>query len=102
MGGALGGEVLGEGLPLATRRKHVADGVQNLSHVHLAPAAAALGRRNRRRDQRPLAVAQIARITQAVAVRRTAILWLPHRAPLGKDSGAPQGTTTHSPASPTL
>src|SRR5260370_24010269 len=99
---ALRRQVLRQGLPLATRRKHVADGVQNLSHVHLAPAAAALGRRNRRRDQRPLAVAQIARITQAVAVRRTAMLWLPHRAPLGKDSGAPQGITTDSPDSTTL
>src|SRR5260370_27266836 len=99
MGGALGGEVLGEGLPLATRRKHVADGVQNLSHVHLAPAAAALGRRNRRRDQRPLAVAQIARITQAVAVRPTALLWLPHKGTLRKGSGAPPGNATDFPES---
>src|SRR5579862_1424845 len=96
------GQVLRQRLPLATRREHVADGVQNLAHVHLAPTATALGWRNCRFDQRPLAVAQIARITQAVAVGRTAMFRLPHRAPLSGDSGARQGITTDSPDSTTL
>src|SRR5487761_1226097 len=91
-----------DSLPLATRRKHVTDGVQNLANVHLAPAAAALGGRNRRFDQRPLAVAQIARIAQAVAVGGTAVFRLPHRAPLGKDAGARKRITNDSSDSTTL
>src|SRR5665213_4111266 len=95
-------QVFRQRLPLATRRKHVADGVQNLADVHLSPATAALCRRNRRFDQRPLAVAQITRIPQAAAVGGTAMIRLPHRAPLGKDAGARQGITTDSQESITL
>src|SRR5579864_7051116 len=94
-------QVLRQRLPLATRREHVENSVQNLPHVHLAPTAAALGWRNCRLDQRPLAVAQVARITQAVAVSSTAMLRLPHRAPLGEGSGAKEGITTDSPDSTT-
>jgi hypothetical protein len=63
MSRALGRKVLRQRLPLATGRKHVEDGVQNLADIYLAPAAAALGWRNYRLDQRPLVVRQIARIT---------------------------------------
>src|SRR6266446_6806657 len=71
-------QVLRQRLPLAARREHVEDRVQNLADVHLAPTPTAFSRRYRRFDQRPLAVAQIARVAQAVAVGRTAMFRLPH------------------------
>src|SRR5882762_7345920 len=78
MCGAFRRQVLRQRLPLAARREHVEDRVQNLADVHLAPTPTAFGRRYRRFDQRPLAVAQIARVAQAVAVGRTAMFRLPH------------------------
>src|SRR5437660_996416 len=60
------------------------------------------GRRYRRFDQRPLAVAQITRVAQAVAVGRTAMFRLPHPAPLSRDSGAREGITTDPSDSTTL
>jgi len=87
---ALRRQVLRQGLPLAAGREHVKDRVQNLANVHLAPPTAMLGRRDRRLDQRPLGVRQIAGITQAAALRGKTMFRLPHRAPLGKDPGARQ------------
>jgi two-component system, cell cycle response regulator CtrA len=43
---ALRRRVLGQRLPLATRREHVEDCVENLANIHLAPTAAALGWRD--------------------------------------------------------
>src|SRR4029077_15388857 len=61
--------------------EHVEDRVHNLADVHLAPTPTAFGRRYRRFDQCPLAVAQITRVAQAVAVGSTAVFRLPHSAP---------------------
>jgi hypothetical protein len=46
-------------------------------------------------DNRPLVIGQIARVTEAVAIRRTAVLRLPHLA-LPKESSAQQGIISDS------
>ena len=79
---ALWRQILRQRLPLAPRREHVEDRVQNLANVHLAPPAAALGRRDRWLDQRPLGIGQITRVTQATSVGGGAAMRrLPHGAP---------------------
>src|SRR5436305_1004906 len=88
--------------PLTARREHIEDRVENFADVHLAPTPTALGRRDRRFDQRPLAVAQITRVAQTVAVGGTAVFRLPHSAPLSSDAGAREGITTDSSDSTTL
>ena len=93
---ALGRQVLRQRLPLATGRKHVEDGVQNLADIHLAPAAAALGWRDYRLDECPFGVRQIARIAKATVIGSTTVFRLPHAAPHDCDSGATQGITNDS------
>src|SRR6202011_5742466 len=102
MRGAFRRQILRQRLPLAARREHIEDRVQNLADVHLAPTPTMFGRWYRRFDQRPLAVAQIAWVAQAVAVGSTAMFRLPHSAPLSHDSGAREGITTDSSGSTTL
>src|SRR5438105_8166624 len=102
MRGASRRQILRQRLPLAARREHVEDRVHNLADVHLASTPTTFGRRYRRFDQRPLAVAQITRVAQAVAVGRTAMFRLPHPAPLSRDSGAREGITTDPSDSTTL
>src|SRR5438876_914625 len=102
MRGAFRRQILRQRLPLAARREHVEDRIQNLADVHLASTTTAFGRRYRRFDQRPLAVAQITRVAQAVAVGRTAVFRLPHSTPLSSDAGASLGITTDSSDSTTL
>src|SRR5436190_9553952 len=102
MRGALWRQILWQRLPLAARREHIKDRVQNLANVHPAPTPAAFGRRYRRFDQRPFAVAQITRVAQAMAVGSTAVFRLPHSAPLSRDAGAGEGITTDSSDSTTL
>ena len=99
---ALRRQVLRQGLPLAASREHVENRVQDLADVDIARPAAALGRRDHRLDQRPLGVAQVAWIKQATAIRRATTFRLPHRAPLGIDSGARQRITTDSSDSTTF
>src|SRR5438876_986172 len=70
--------------------------------VHLAPKPTAFGRRYRRFNQRPFAVAQITRVAQAMAVGSTAVFRLPHLAPLSSDAGAGEGITTDSSDATTL
>ena len=65
MRGALRRQILRQRLPL---RAHIEDRVQNFADVHLAPTPTAFGRRYRRFDQRPFAVAQITRVAQPMAV----------------------------------
>src|SRR5438094_10410602 len=102
MRGAFRRQILRQRLPLAARREHVEDRVQNLADVHLASTPTAFGRRYRRFDERALAVAQITRVAQAVAVGSTAVFSVPHSAPLSSDSGAREGITTDSSDSTTL
>jgi hypothetical protein len=99
--GALRRQILGQSLPLASRRKNVENGVQDLADVHLASSAAAPGRRYRRRHQGPFRIRHITGITQPTARRSTAVFRLPHRAHLANDSGAKQGITTDSSDSTT-
>src|SRR6202035_2972569 len=78
MRGAFRRQILRQRLPLAARREYIEDRVQNLADVHLAPAPTVFGRWYRWFDQRPLAVAQIAWVAQAVAVGSTAMFRLRH------------------------
>src|SRR5207248_10127335 len=95
-------QILRQRLPLAARREHIEDRIQNFADVHLAPTPTTLRRRYRHFDQRPLAVAQITRIAQAMSAGSTAVFRLPHSAPLSSDAGAREGITTDSSDSTTL
>src|SRR5262249_60576893 len=94
MRGALRRQILRQGLPLAACREHIEDRVQNLADVHLAPAPTAFGWRYRRLDQRPLAVAQITRVAQTMAVDSTAGFRPPHSGTLHSEAGAQERITT--------
>src|SRR5262249_2579851 len=72
---------LGQRLPLAARRQHVENAVQNLAHIDRALAAAVLGGWDHGLDNRPFGVDQITWITKAAAVCCSkAVFRLPHRA----------------------
>jgi hypothetical protein len=75
---ALRRQVLGQCLPLATRRKHVEDCVENLANIHLAPTAAALGWRDHRLNQRPFGIRQVTRISQTTPLSSAAMFRFPH------------------------
>src|SRR5262249_38734358 len=78
---ALRRQVLGQRLPLAARRQHVENAVQNLAHIDRALAAAVLGGWDHGLDNRPFGVDQITWITKAAAVCCSkAVFRLPHRA----------------------
>jgi len=98
---ALWRQVLRQRCPLATGRQHVEDRVQNLTDIHFAPPAAALGRRNCRPHQGPLSIRQIARVPQATAIGSAAMFRLPHWHP-SRESGASQGIITDSSDSTTF
>src|SRR5450631_3547475 len=68
--------------PLAARAQYVHETVDDRTHVHPPLAPAALGRRNKRLNHCPLIVAQVARVSQIVAVVLRAVLVGPHRQPL--------------------
>jgi len=95
-------QVLRQRLPLATRREHVEDCVENLAHIDLAPTAAALGRRDHRLSQRPFSIRQIARISQTVPLSGATMFWFPHLDTPLNDSGAVQGITNDSSDSTTF
>jgi len=67
-----------------------------LSDIHLAPAAAALGRRDHRLDHCPFGIRQIARIAKAMVIGSTTVFRLPHATRHVCDSGATQGITNDS------
>jgi hypothetical protein len=75
---ALRRQVVRQRLPLATRREHVEDCVENLANIHLAPTAASLGWRDHRLNQRPFGIRQIARLSQTTPLSGAAIR--PHNA----------------------
>ena len=75
---ALRRQILRQRLPLATGRQYVENRVENLANIHLAPPAAALGRRDHRLDQRPFGIGQIARITQTAALSSAPVFRFPH------------------------
>jgi hypothetical protein len=54
------------------------EAAKNLANIHLAPMAAALGRRDHRVNQRPFAISQIARISQTMPLGGAAMLRFPH------------------------
>src|SRR5262249_48662853 len=83
---ALRRQVLGQRLPLAARRQHVENAVQNLAHIDRALAAAVLGGWDHGLDNPPFGVDQITWITKTAAVCCSkAVFQLPHRAlPLRK------------------
>lgn len=64
--------------PLATRAQDIHDAVHHFPQIDTASVAAALGRWNQRRNERPVLFRQIARVTQAAAVVPLAVLCCPH------------------------
>ena len=78
---ALRRQILGQSLPLTAGRQHIEDRVQHFADVHLAPPAAALGRRDHRLDQRPFAIRQVAGISKTLASRDMTMFCCPHVVP---------------------
>lgn len=76
---ALRRQVLRHGPPLAARAENIKQAVENLAHIDLTPATAALGRRNQRLDQPPFRVRQIARIAQTISIVFPTVRLRPHR-----------------------
>jgi hypothetical protein len=68
--------------PLAAGAVDIANGVENLAHVGRAAASARTRRREHRCDDRPLLVADIARIANAARLVRLAVVVGPHGSPL--------------------
>ena len=99
---ALRRQVLRQRLPLATRREHIEDCVENLANIHLAPTAATLGWRDHRLDQRPFGIRQIARISQTAPLCGAPMFRFPHLGTPSDDSGAAQGITNDSSDSTTF
>jgi hypothetical protein len=65
--------------PLASRAEDVHDPVHHLADVDRAFVAAGLGRRDQRRNLRPLLVREVTRVAQLAAVVTLAVLRRPHR-----------------------
>ena len=59
--------------------------VSQLANIHLAPTAAALGRRDHRLNQRPFGIRQVTRISQTTPLSSAAMFRFPHL-------GTPQST----------
>src|SRR5271156_3227365 len=78
---ALRGKILGKIAPLATGAQQIHDGVEGLPHVGLASASTALCGRNKRFNQRPFRVRDIAGVAQFIAIVPRAVFTRPHRRP---------------------
>ncbi len=85
----LGRQILGQRAPLAARLQNIENPVHHLAHIGFPLPAPALGRRDQRRDQRPLAIGQITRIARRLAFIISARLGRPHVAPPRCDSVLP-------------
>ena len=68
----------GQRRPLAPGAENVHQAVDDVAFDDRALVAAALGRRDQRRNQAPLFVRQIARVTQLAAVVSSPIFVCPH------------------------
>jgi hypothetical protein len=79
MHGAAGRQIFGNVTPLAAGAQNIHDAVDDRAHIHSSFIAAFLGRRDKRLDQCPLRVGQIARIAQVVTVIFCSVLDCPHR-----------------------
>lgn len=75
-------EILRQQPPLAAGAVDIANGVEDLAHVGRAVASARTRRRDHRRDDRPLLVADVARIATATRLVRLAMFFSPHGSPL--------------------
>src|SRR5882724_2652181 len=73
-------QILRDGAPLAARGKHVHQAVHDVPHDHRPLAAATLGGREQRLDQRPLFIRQIAGVAKLAAVVKGSVFVRPHRA----------------------
>src|SRR5271168_3210000 len=74
-------KILRQVAPLAAGAQDVHDAVHHRAHVHRPLASARLRRRNKRFDQRPLVIRQIARIAQMITIVFGSVLVSPHRQP---------------------
>ena len=96
-----GQQVFGQGAPLAAGPQDIENPVHHLPHIHLAQvyrpfAPAALGRRDQRRDQRLLGIAQFARISKTLELVETTVLTRSHWPPPEKPIGAHNRFTNDS------
>src|SRR2546430_15496 len=94
MGRALRRQVLLAAPAIGSRSR--ARRVQNLADINLTPPSTTLRWRNRRLDQRPFGIGQMAWITQTAPIGSAAVFGLPHLATPSLDAGAREGTTTDS------
>lgn len=74
-------EILRQLPPLAAGAIDIANGVEDLAHVGLAVASARARRRDHRRDDRPLLIADVAGIATTARPVRLAIIFSPHGSP---------------------
>ena len=81
MHGASGRQVLGKVAPLAAGTQNIHHAIDHRADTDAPFAATSLGRRNKRLDQRPFLIGQVARIAQLVAVVAGAVLGSLHGAP---------------------
>ncbi len=92
---AAGREVLRQRTPLAARAQDEHQPIDDLALINCPLVAATLGRRDKRTDQRPLLIRQIAGVAQLAAVVTGAVLHRPHaKAPANRLAG--QRITTDS------
>src|ERR1700739_5063994 len=75
---AAGGQVLRDRAPLAAGAEDVHQAVDHLAKIDRALVAARLGRRDQRRDLRPLFVRQVTLVAQPATVVAGAVLFGPH------------------------
>src|SRR5215471_13548902 len=80
-------EVLRQIAPLASRREHVHNAVDDFAYVRGALAASLFRRMDQRRDMLPFFVAQITRVSQMAAVIALAVLDRPHSVAPSRESG---------------
>ena len=93
---ALRGQVLGQRIPLATRRQHVEDCIDDFANIDLTSSPTAPRRRHEGHDKSPFRFGQITRIAKPATVRRAAVFGCPHGGALLDESHALHGITNDS------
>ncbi len=79
-------EVLRKVAPLATGAEDIHNPIHDRTHVSASFATARLGRRNQRRNIRPLVIREVARVPQVITIVFWSVLKRPDRRPL-RESG---------------
>jgi len=80
-------QVLRDRPPLAARTQNIHQAVNDFAQVDRPLIAAALGRRNMQRDQRPFLISQVRGLAQEATVIAGTVFGRPHRWRLPTESG---------------